>query len=257
MCYNLHQLVSFAQQMQHRMMRFLVFPIPELESETAMQADFNLGLVLHFLDDLSQNNNKTWFDQHRSDYEAARGTFEQLIDALIDEFRISDHLQGLTARDCVARIYRDIRFTKDKSPYKTNLAAVIAPGGWRSAYLGYYLSIAPHGQSMVAGGLYLPTPEQLNRFRQIIDENAGTFKKIIGAPDFLEAFGSIEGERLKTAPKGYDRTHPEIALLQLKQITAVHHLSDQEVMAPDFPAQVVMLCRTMKPFLAYLSSITQ
>ncbi len=238
-------------------MRFLVFPIPELESETAMQADFNLGLVLHFLDDLSQNNNKTWFDRHRPDYEAARGAFEELVDALIDEFRISDHLQGLKARDCTARIYRDVRFTRDKSPYKTNLAAVIAPGGWRSTYLGYYISIAPHGQSMVAGGVYLPTPEQLNGFRQAIDEDASGFKDITGAPDFVQVFGSVEGERLKTAPRGYDRTHSEIALLQLKQITAVHHFADQEVTARDFPAQAALMCRAMKPFVTYLSSITQ
>ncbi len=219
--------------------------------------DLGNGQILEFVDELSQNNNKIWFDQHRPDYEAARSSFEQLIDELIDEFRASDHLQGLAAKDCIARIYRDIRFTKDKSPYKTNLAAVIAPGGWRSTYLGYYLSIAPQGQSMVAGGLYLPTPEQLNRFRQVIADNAHAFKKIIGAQDFLQAFGSVEGERLKTVPKGYDRTHPEIALLQLKQITAVHHFSDQEVLAPDFPAQVALLCRAMKPFLTYLGSITQ
>ncbi len=219
--------------------------------------DLGNGQILEFLDKLSQNNNKIWFDQHRPDYEAARSSFEQLIDELIDEFRASDHLQGLTAKDCIARIYRDIRFTKDKSPYKTNLAAVIAPGGWRSTYIGYYISISPHGQSMVAGGLYLPTPEQLNRFRQVISENADTFKKIIGAQDFLQAFGTVEGERLKTAPKGYDRTHPEIALLQLKQIMAVHHFSDQEVVAHNFSAQVARICQAMKPFLAYLSSIPQ
>ncbi len=219
--------------------------------------DLGNGQILGFLDELSQNNNKIWFDQHRPDYEAARSSFEQLIDELIDEFRASDHLQGLTAKDCIARIYRDIRFTKDKSPYKTNLAAVIAPGGWRSTYIGYYISISPHGQSMVAGGLYHPTQEQLNRFRQVISENADAFKKIIGAQDFLQAFGTVEGERLKTAPKGYDRTHPEIALLQLKQIMAIHHFSDQEVVAHNFSAQVARICQAMKPFLAYLSSITQ
>lgn len=222
-----------------------------------MQADNNLRLTLRFLDELNQNNNKIWFDQHRSDYEAARTTFEQLIDELIDEFRVSDHLLGLTARECVARIYRDIRFTKDKSPYKTNLAAVIAPGGWRSTHLGYYISIAPHGQSIVAGGLYLPTPDQLNRFRQVIGEDAGPFKSTTDSPDFLQAFGTVQGERLKTAPKGYEKNHPEIALLQLKQITAIHHFTDQEVLAHDFPAQAARMCRAMKPFLAYLSRITR
>ena len=165
-----------------------------------MQVNTNLGFVLRFLDELRQNNHKSWFDQHRSDYEAARSAFEHLIDGLIDEFRIPDHLQGLAARDCIARIYRDVRFSKDKSPYKTNFAAIIAPGGWRGADFGYYLSLAPQGQSMVAGGLYLPAPEQLNRFRQSIDAGVDAFKDITGSPDFMRAFGPVEGERLKTAP---------------------------------------------------------
>ncbi len=126
-----------------------------------MPTSLNLAPVLGFLDELSRNNNKAWFDQHRPAYESARLTFMQLIDSLIDELRESDHLGGLSARDCVARIYRDIRFSRDKSPYKTNMGAIIAPGGWRSQPLGYYISIQPQGQSMVAGGLHSPTPEQL------------------------------------------------------------------------------------------------
>ncbi len=181
----------------------------------------------------------------------------QLIDGLIDELRVSDHLGGLSARDCVARIYRDIRFSRDKTPYKTNLGAIIAPGGWRSQPLGYYISLEPHGHSMVAGGLYSPTPEQLLLFRQAIDTHAAAFKQVTQARAFVAAFGAVGGERLKTAPKGYDRDHPEIALLRLKQVTAAHTFTDQEVLSGDFAEKVLGLCRTMKPFLDHLAGILQ
>jgi uncharacterized protein (TIGR02453 family) len=101
----------------------------------------------------------------------------------------------------------------------------------------------------------MPTPEQLARFREAIDKQAEGFKKLTRAKAFVEAFGAIEGERLKTAPQGYDREHPEIELLQLRQVVVVHHFSDSEVLAHDFPGQVVAVCRAMKPFLDYLNGI--
>jgi uncharacterized protein (TIGR02453 family) len=220
----------------------------------------NLQLTLHFLDDLSRNNNKAWFDAHRPDYEAGRAAFLRLVDEVIDEFRAPDNLKGLSAADCVARIYRDVRFSKDKSPYKTNLSAYIAPGGWKgvrtgSQRQGYYISIAPQGQTIVAGGLHDPSPEQLTRFRDTIERDAAPFKALIGAPAFVEAFGVLDGERLKSAPRGYDPAHPDIDLLRLKEITAVHPFSDAQVLAPDFAAPVIALCRTMRPFLDYLDEI--
>jgi uncharacterized protein (TIGR02453 family) len=218
----------------------------------------DLEPVLRFLAELSQNNQKAWFDQHRPDYESARGAFERLVNELIDEFRVSDGLQSLTARDCMPRINRDIRFSKDKSPYKTNLGAYIAPGGWKSvmaARSGYYLSIEPGGRSMVAGGLHMPTPEQLSYFRQEIDQDASEFKALTNSPDFVTAFGAVGGERLKTAPQGYDRSHPEIALLQLKQVTVTHNFTDPQVLALDFAAQAASLCRAMRPFLDYLDRL--
>jgi len=222
-----------------------------------MPATFNLLPILNFLDNLGQNNYKNWFDTHRADYEAARKIFNDFIDYLIDEFRVSDNLQALSSKDCVTRIYRDIRFTRDKSPYHTNFSAIIAPGGKKSPEQGYYVSLQPHGQSLVAGGLYMPSPEQLDRFRQSIDRHATTFKRVIGNPAFVEQFGKIEGERLKTAPKGYDRAHPEIELLRLKQVTALHHFSDQQVLAGDFPEKAVIVCKVMKPFLNYLDEVLQ
>jgi uncharacterized protein (TIGR02453 family) len=220
-----------------------------------MRGDNSLKPILQFLTGLKENNNKTWFENHRSDYDSARGTFEQFITELINQFRASDQLHDLSAKDCIARIYRDIRFTKDKSPYKTNFSAMVAPGGWRSSALGYYIAIEPFGRSMVAGGLYNPTPEELNRFRQAISEDASEFKQIVQEKAFIKAFGTVEGERLKTAPKGYDRNHPDISLLQLRQITAIHRFSDQDVLDNDLVEQIVPVCQAMKPFLGFLSSI--
>ena len=222
-----------------------------------MPTTLNLGSIQSFLSELSQNNNKAWFDNHRPAYNAARETFEKFINGLIDEFRVLDNLKDLTARECVTRIYRDIRFSKNKSPYKTNLAAMIAPGGWRPPMLGYYISIEPHGKTMNAGGLYNPTPEQLNRFRQMIEMDASTFKELMQTREFIENFHAVEGDRLKTAPKGYDRTHPEIELLQLKQIFIVHHFTDDEVLVHDFSERVIKVCRAMKPFLNYLNDVVQ
>lgn len=216
-----------------------------------------LASSLSFLDELGWNNNRAWFDQHRARYEAARGAFERLIDELIARLRVSDQLEGLSAKDCIFRLNRDVRFSKDKSPYKTNLGAVIAPGGKKSSRLGYYIHLAPRDGTMIAGGLHMPEPGQLARFRQAIDRDAGGLKKIISSKSFVAHFGTIQGERLVTAPQGYSRTHPEIGLLQLKQVTAAHHFTDGEVSSSDFAAQVVEACHAMKPFLTYLDSILQ
>ncbi|MGB8214492.1 MAG: DUF2461 domain-containing protein [Anaerolineales bacterium] len=221
------------------------------------KSTFDLNPTVHFLDELSQHNSKAWFDMNRAAYQAARVPFEGFIDFLIDEFRIADNLQGLSAKECIFRLNRDLRFSRDKTPYKTNLGAVIGPGGRKSTWQGYYVSIEPHDRSMIAGGLYMPSPEQLGRFRQAVSQHPAALKRIIGEPAFVEQYGKIEGERLKTAPKGYDQDHPEIELLRLKQITVLHPLEDQAVLAEDFAEKVIRACRAMRPFLDYLEEVLQ
>jgi uncharacterized protein (TIGR02453 family) len=222
-----------------------------------MKTKFDFHPMLNFLDDLSRHNHKAWFEANRPAYELARHTFEGFIDSLIDEFRASDNLQSLSARDCVSRIHRDIRFSKDKSPYHTNLTAIIAPGGRKYMLQGYYVSIGSRGNSLVAGGLYMPSPEELSRFRQVVDRDAAPLKRIAKNKAFVEQFGEIQGEKLKTSPKGYDRAHPEIELLRLKQVIVMHHYSDQEVLAENFPEKAITACRAMKPFLVFLNDILQ
>jgi uncharacterized protein (TIGR02453 family) len=210
---------------------------------------------MKFLADLARHNNKAWFDEHRAQYEAGRAEFERFTDYIIDELRNSDGLEALSARECISRINRDIRFSKDKSPYRTNLWAEIAPGGRKATRLGYHVSVGPNGHSIVAGGLYMPMPEQLAQFRRAIDRDAATFRKVVGEETFIKTLGAVEGERLKTAPQGYDRSHPEIDLLQFKQVTAVHRFADDEVRTQDFPARVVRACIALRPFVNYLNSV--
>jgi uncharacterized protein (TIGR02453 family) len=223
-----------------------------------MSLSSNLKPSLDFLNDLSSHNDRPWFNAHRAAYDSARQAFEAFIDDLIDRLRFSDDLQDLAAKDCIARIYRDVRFSKDKSPYKTNFSALIGRGGWKTPnLLGYFISLEPGGKSVAAGGLHDPTPDQLNNFRQSIDQDARAFQQVTQAKDFVKEFGAVAGERLKTAPKGYERDHPHIDLLQLKQVYVMHTYSDGEVVALDFADRVVDSCRAMKPFLTFLGGVIQ
>ncbi len=209
-----------------------------------------------FLDSLKRNNNRDWFEQNRTKYELARTQFETLVDELILEYSRVEDLHGVRAKDCVMRIFRDVRFSKDKSPYRTSLGASIGPGGRRSTRMAYYLQLEPHDKSMIAGGLYRPEPAQLAAFRASIDRAAGKFKKIVNDKEFKKYFGSIEAnEKLKTAPQGYAKDHPEIDLLRLKQVTVARLFTDEEILAQQFTQQAIKTFTVMKPFLDYFNAI--
>jgi uncharacterized protein (TIGR02453 family) len=217
----------------------------------------NMTLVLDFLKDIESNNNRAWFEANRARYEAAKAVFENFVATLIEEFGAFEDLGSLAPADCVMRIYRDVRFSKDKTPYRTNMAASIAPGGRKSMQQGYYMHLEPGGRSMLAGGLYMPTPQQLAGFRAAIDRDADAFRAVVAAPAFKKHFGSAGGERVKTAPQGYSRDHPEIELLRLKQVIAMHQWPDDEVTAPRFAQTVATAARALKPFLDYLMNVTR
>jgi len=217
--------------------------------------DIELRPVLDFLSDLKRHNNKAWFEEHRAAYEIAKTSFESLVDQLIGEYGKTEDLGGITAKDCVMRIYRDTRFSKDKTPYKTSMGATIAPGGKKSTRLGYHLHLQPQDETLIAGGLYMPTPEQLARFRMAIDQDAASFKVIVEDKEFKKYFGMLGGEKVKTVPQGYTRDHPEIELLRFKQVVVVHRLSDEIVLSPGFSTQVIKTFTAMKPFLDYLNAI--
>ncbi len=220
-----------------------------------MRNGTDLAPVLDFLAKLKQNNNKPWFDAHRPAYEMAKASFESFVDELILGLGKLEDLRGITARDSIMRIFRDVRFSKDKSPYRISMAAAIGPGGRHSARLKYYIHLEPQDASMIAGGMHMPESVQLTRFREVIGRDASHFKRITSASSFKRYFGSIEGEKLKTAPQGFSRDHPEIELLRLKEVVAIHHLSDEDVLAPSLTRYTLQAFTAMKPFLDYLNEV--
>jgi uncharacterized protein (TIGR02453 family) len=222
-----------------------------------MSSHKNLKATLNFLRDLRENNNKPWFDSHRETYEQARDAFESLVEDLISEVSSFQDLKGIIARDCIFRINRDIRFSRDKRPYKWHMSAEIAPGGRRSGNLGYYIHISPDDESLIAGGLYTPTTAQLTRFREAIARDVGPLRQVTRDRKFTRYFGSIEGDRLRTAPQGYSREHPEIDLLRLKQVMVVHRLTDKQVLARNLPTRAVQVMKAIKPFNEYLNHVLQ
>ena len=220
-----------------------------------MKKTFDLKPTINFLAELEAHNNKVRFEEQRADYLVAKNNFENYVDGFISAFRPIEDFGDLAAASCIFRINRDVRFSKDKSPYKTNMGAHITHGGRKSGTIGYYIHLAPHGECMIAGGLHMPSPEQLNKFRQAIDRDASRFEKIVGRKEFVQTFGKIDGEKLKTAPQGFARDHPAIEWLKLKEIVASHRLTDKQVVSADFLPHTVEVCKALKPFIDYLNAV--
>ena len=215
----------------------------------------SLRETLEFLRQLRANNNRQWFEVHRGQYEHARGCFQDLVTDLIHQFDPVDDLAGVTAKDSMFRINRDVRFSNDKSPYKSNMGAVLGQGGRKSTGRSYYFHIEPDGGSFLAGGLYDPSTDALGKMRAAIGENAKRFKQIIHAPDFVQYFGTLSGDSLKTAPQGFAKDHPDIELLRLKQYIASHKLSDEQLLSADLVPHVLAVYKAMKPLLIYIEAV--
>ena len=179
-----------------------------------------------FLEALRKNNNREWFQANKSFYDLARGEVEQLVATLIPIVRgIDPDVDVVSPKECLFRIFRDVRFSKDKSPYKTNFGAFIARGGRKSPYAGYYLHIEP-GASFVGGGAYMPESHYLKAIRSEIFENTGEYKAIIESQEFRKFYGGMYGEKLKTAPKGFPKDFPDIDLLKNKHYAVTHRVED-------------------------------
>jgi len=183
--------------------------------------------IVPFLVDLSKNNNKEWFQKNKLRYQQAHNDFKDFIDHIIPILAKTDPLiQGLSAKDCVYRIYRDVRFSKDKTPYKTHFGANIAPGGRKSKKAGFYVHIDPSGESITGGGLYMPEPPMLkalrNEFLQVPEE----LIEILEDKKFKKYFSGLWGDKLKLAPKGFPKDFEHIELLKHKSFVAIHEISN-------------------------------
>lgn len=208
--------------------------------------------TLQFLKELAENNNRDWFTENRKRYETAKKDLEKLVEAVLKGVNEFESLPNTEVKDCIFRINRDVRFSKDKSPYKQWFSAAVGPGGRHSGRTDFYLHIQP-GESFLGAGMWAPTPKHLAKFRQEIDFNPQELKGIIEAPAFRDYFPEIWGESLQRMPKGYPETHPDIALLKRKQLFFMHKYSDADVMSPGFAAEIIKGCRLIKPFCDYLN----
>jgi len=211
-------------------------------------------LTFTFIEELGKNNNKPWFDAHREEYEAAKADFEVLVSGLLLGLAESEPLfKEQKAKDCIFRIFRDVRFAKDKSPYKANFGAFFSKGGRKFPGAGYYLHVEPGGKSFSGGGLWMPEAPVLKAVRQEIDYNYGEFSQIVGDTHFKKVFGKVEGEQLKTLPAGYTADNPAIDVLKLKSFTVMHHLADEELVKKDFLKKTLGVFNTMSPFISFLN----
>ena len=214
----------------------------------------NTKLILQFLKTLQKNNNREWFHANKGKFEVAKTEFEIITATLIQGISKFDKvLTGVEPKQCIYRIYRDVRFGKDKTPYKTHVGALLADEGRKTSKAFYYIHLEPGGKTIVGGGLYMPQGEVIKKIRQEIDYNSAEFKKIINNKKFKTQFGELQGEKLKRAPKGYSPEDPNIELLKLKSYLAVHTFTDKEVTADNFIKDCISMYKTMKPLNDFLN----
>ena len=209
--------------------------------------------TLSFLKELKKNNHKEWFDENRDRYQVARKNFIQTIDRIIEGISEFDpSLDALEAKQTLFRINRDIRFSKNKNPYKENMGAFMARGGRKSTYPGYYFHLEP-GNIFIGGGCYRPAAPELARIRSHIDLEAAKLREITSDKKFISLFEHVKGDELKTAPKGYPKDHPDIDLLRKKSFFVMANLSDVDVLQDTFIEKALDIYEMVYPLNAFLN----
>lgn len=213
--------------------------------------------TLAFLKALKKNNNKPWFDQNREKYNSAKYNFEEFVSLLLQRMILFDEdMKELTAKNCTFRINRDVRFSKNKTPYKINLSAYFSRGGKKSIYAGYYFHLQPGGNSFAGGGLWMPEPANLKKLRQEIDYCLPEFKKTLAAPAFKKHYGELEKDEkqmLVNVPKGYDKENPAADFLRMKSFVATKNLPDSEVLSPDLIKEVIQSFKALMPLVKFIN----
>lgn len=206
-----------------------------------------------FLKTLSKNNNREWFTNHKDTYTKEQNHIIDFADALLHELNKHDVIETPSGKKACYRIYRDVRFSKDKTPYCTYFS-----GSYRRATKyrrgGLYFHLEP-GNSWLAGGFWSPNAEDLKRVRDDIAYDANPLRKILKSKSFIETFGTLQGEQLKTSPKGFDAHHEAIDLLRYKQFLLVKKFTDAEVLSDTFVRQANQTFKNMRPFLDYMSEV--
>lgn len=212
--------------------------------------------TLAFFSDLRNHNDKEWFAANRKRYEEAKSNFENFVQTVINEIITFDPiLNGLEVKSCTYRINRDIRFSNDKTIYKTHMGAFIVRGGKKNGdkFAGYYVHVEPGGNSMIAGGAYMPPMPWLTAIREKISEEGDRFVKILNNREFRDFFGELEGEKLKSAPKGFPKDHQYIEYLKMKSFLVARTFSDNEITDKSWLNMIVKGSRLMKPLNDFMN----
>ncbi len=210
--------------------------------------------TLSFLYQLKENNNREWFNKNRQWYELARKNFTAFVEELIPSIKEFDSSLGIIeAKDCLFRIYRDIRFSPNKAPYKTNMGAYIARGGRKSPFAGYYLHVEPNA-SFISGGIYMAEPNTMRKVRMDIDTYQERFIEIVSDNSFQNTFSSLGNESLKRVPQGFSAQSPVARYLMLKHITPVQYLDDKAMLSSDLFTRVIDAFKVMYPLVTFINA---
>ncbi len=215
--------------------------------------------IMPFLAALQQNNNKPWFDQYRDWFKAAQADFSQLITDVIEILSDTEpKFAGLTAKDCIYRIYRDLRFSFDKTPYKTHFSANIAPGGKNSEWCGFYVQLEPNNLSMCGGGLWIEDKNILKAVRNELYSVPEDLIDIIETKEFRRYFGGLwDYQKLKKVPTGFDADFKYADLLKYKHFIAINYLTNEQVASPNLYEHIANVHRTLHPMCRLLDSIIE
>ncbi len=206
--------------------------------------------TFQFLKDLKENNNREWFTEHKPRFTEAQNNAKAVYKTIQDNLNKHDEIDKFK----LFRIYRDVRFSKDKTPYKTHFGGSFHRNK-PALRGGYYLHISP-GDSFVAGGFWEPNKEDLLRIRKEFEVDASEIREILKEKNYVQHFGGkLEGDELKTAPKGFDKQHPDIDLIRKKGYIAIQRFTDKEVLAPDFLTKVDDSFKALRPFFNYMSDV--
>jgi uncharacterized protein (TIGR02453 family) len=213
--------------------------------------------TLDFLRELKVNNNKEWFDKNRKRYDAVKADYLSLAETILDSMKKVDPMLEMTsAKDCIFRINRDVRFSADKSPYKTNLGIALHAGNKKFNLAAYYLHIEPDGSSFAGGGMWMPEAPLLASIRREIHNFYPDLRAILDDPGFIKTYGTLdveEGQKLTRPPKGYDENDPAIEYLKLKSFTASATVPAEILTTDKFLPFVIKTLTALKPFIGFLN----
>ncbi|MGE0078484.1 MAG: DUF2461 domain-containing protein [Bacteroidales bacterium] len=231
---------------------FTSYNIYYLWKKETMNTQVNPSII-EFLSDLKDNNYREWFQENKTRYNKSVENFKQIVQALIVGINEFDNTIGpVEPSDCIFRIYRDVRFSPNKEPYKTNFGAYIANGGRKSPFAGYYFHIEPNG-SFLSGGIYMAPTDVMRRIREDISDYAEDFLGIVDSPSFKKHFNFFDSDKLKKLPRGFESGSKVDEFLKLKNISPFTQLSNEDMLSPNILEYSLNTYKEMQPLISFLN----